>query len=337
MMELLSGPNLVARVGGVYTGPYSTNRAFWDDELGIGSLAAYATAGDSFGYGANYFIAQLDGTCGARAKAYHGPVLIDVSGEYEWALYDANFNATLGAPTGYVYGFEKQSGVYADKLIAMSPGIYANPLYVPQIRTSDRLIAIHGATVTKCALDGSDPEWITEYTLTPVFTDSLYGGQNVPAVSRTKDPAIICLIYPSGGILFYDVVAKQQVVKPWIPRIGANNGAWYSVKFDIYISYTLSGGEWYVSVWANSVRPATLSNPQPLTSVASGRVTQLRVRLLGAHGEPCKGELISWSVSGGGSLTAAQSTTDANGYAYIGYAAPITGGATPTIQAVAEF
>jgi hypothetical protein len=339
MMELLSGPHLVARVGedSAYTGPYDTNRAFWDDELGIGSLAGYTTAHDAFGYGANYFIAQLDGTCGARAKAFHGAVLVDLSGQYEWALYDANFNADLGAPTGYVYGLDKQSGVYADKLIAMSAGIYANPVIFPQIRTNDRLISIHGAAVTKRALDGSDADWITECTLTPGPSDPIYAGQ-VPSVSRTKDPGIVCLIYPSGGILFYDVFAKQQVVKPWIARIGANKGAWYSVKFDIYVSYTISGGEWYVSVWANSVRPATLSNPEPLTSVASATITQLRVRLLGDHDEPCEGELISWSITdGSGSLTAPQSKTNAEGYAYIGYVAPITGGSTSTIQAVAEF
>jgi hypothetical protein len=340
MMELLAGPYTVARAGldNRYTGPAGINRAFWDDELGIGSLSDYTSVLDTFGYGANYFIAQLDGTCGARAKAQHGAVLVDMTGQYEWCLYDTGFDVDLGAAVGTLYGFDKQSGVYADKLIAKSTALHATFGNFPQIRTADRLIAIEGPYVTKRAVDGSDSDWVAECTLTPGIPDPIYSPFAAPSVSRTKDDGVLCLIYPSGGILFYDVVAKQQVVKPWVSWIGANNGAWYSVKYDIYISYAVSGGEWSVSVWANTVRPASLGDPEAVTPLVSGRVTQVRAKLVGDHGEPCEGELISWSItSGDGALTTAQSTTDADGYAYTGYVAPITVGTAPTIQATAEF
>jgi hypothetical protein len=341
MMELLAGPNTVVRVGDDlrYTGPFATNRAFWDDELGIGSLADYTSVADTFGYGPNYFVTQLDGTCGARAKAQHGAILVDTSGQYEWALYDAGFDAELGTASGYVYGFDKQTGVYSDKLIARSLAIFAESTSFPQIRTADRLIAIQGPYVTKRATDGSDATWVAECTLSPASAiDPIYSSPGVPSVSKTKDPGIVCLIYPSGGILFYDVNAKQQVVKPWISHIGVNDGAWYSVRFDIYISYTISGGEWHVSVLANAVRPYSMSNPAPVTALAGAAVSPVRVRLLGEQGEPCAGELIGWSItSGGGSLTAAQTITDADGFASVGYVAPVVPGGNPTIQAVAEF
>lgn len=340
MMELLAGPYTVARVGqdNRYTGPVGINTAFWDDELGIGSLSDYTSVSDIFGYGANYFVTQLDGTCGARAKAQHGAVLVDMTGQYEWCLYDAGFDAGLGVSVGTVYGFDKQSGVYADKLIAKSAGIVAIAGSFPQIRTADRLIAIEGPSVKKRAIDGSDSAWIEECALTPGILDPIYAYPSVPSVSRTKDADVVCLIYPSGGILFYDVVAKQQVVKPWIARIGTNNGGWYSVKYDIYISYTISGGEWYVSVWANSVRPDSLGNPEAVVPLVNGKVTPIRARLLGDHGEPCEGELVSWAITAGdGALTASQSTTDADGYAYVGYVAPVEVGTAPTIQATMEF
>lgn len=339
MMELLAGPYTVAHAGldNRYTGPAGINRAFWDDELGIGSLSAYTSVADTFGHGSNYFVTQLDGTCGARAKVDHGTVLIDMTGQYEWCLFTSGFDPVLGS-SGAVYGFDKQTGVYEDKPIARSAALFSEATSFPQIRGADRLIAIQGPYVTKRAVDGSDSSWVVECVLTPGALDPIYSSYGVPAVSRTRDAGVLCLIYPSGGMLFYDVVAKQQVVKPWIGHIGVNSGAWYSVKYDIYISYTTSDTDWNVSVWANSVRPDSLGSPEAVAPVVSAKVTQVRARLLGAQGEPCKDELISWSItSGDGSLTTTQSKTDANGYAYTGYVAPITVASAPTIQAVAEF
>jgi hypothetical protein len=339
MMELLAGPYTVAHAGldNRNTAPAGINRAFWDDELGIGSLSAYTSITDIFGHGSNYFVAQLDGTCGARAKAIPGTILVDMTNQYEWCLYYTDLDPDIGS-AGFLYGFDKQSGVYADKMIAKSFGIHAEATSFPQIRTADRLIAIQGTSVRKRAIDGSDSAWVEECELTPGIGDPIYSTYAVPAVSRTKDENVLCLIYPSGGILFYDVVAKQQVVKPWIARIGANSGAWYSVKYDIYISYTVDDTDWHVSVWANSVKPDSLSNPEAVTSLVAGKVSQVRARLLGDHGEPCEGELIAWTITAGdGSLTATQSTTGADGYAYIGYVAPIVAVSAPTIQAAAEF
>jgi hypothetical protein len=331
MMELLAGPNTVARVGADNRSskPWSNAGIFWDDEIGFGSITS-----DVSGYGPNYFITQLDGTSGARGRS-HGWIVLDVSGRGEWALYDFTTDPVTGDLVGLLYSLDKQSGVYADKLIAQSTGILAAGFFRPQIRALDRVISIWGTQVKKRAIDGSDSDWFLEANLTAGPDSLLYLG--TPTVSRTTEPAVVCLIYQSGAILFYDVVAKQQVVRP-VARIGSNVGAWYSPKFDIYIGYTVPGADWEVTVWANAVRPDSLSNPVAAPSLVKGKVSQVLVRLLGADGEPCEGELISWSITGGpGALTVTQSTTDADGYAYVGYIAPLSSGSSPTIQASVEF
>ena len=87
------------------------------------------------------------------------------------------------------------------------------------------------------------------------------------------------------------------------------------------------------------MRPSSLSSPAAVSAIAQGRVSQVRVRLLGANSDACEGELVDWSITAGsGALAEAQSTTDADGYAYNEYIAPVTGGAgspfgSVTIQA----
>jgi hypothetical protein len=331
MMELLAGPNTVARVGADSRSskPWSNAGAFWDDDLGFGSITS-----NLFGYGPNYFVTQLDGTCGVRGNS-SGSIVLDVSDQGEWALYNVTSDPVSGDLVGLLCGFDKQSGVYADKLIVRSAGIMAAGFFAPQIRAVDRLVSIWGTQVKKRAIDGSDSAWVLEANLTAGPDSTLYVG--TPTVSRTTDPAIVCIIYQDGGILFYDVVAKQQVIRP-VARIGSNVGAWYSPKFDIYTSYTTADSDWEVTVWANAVRPDSLSDPVAAPSLVQGKVSRVLVRLLGADGEPCEGELVAWSITGGaGALTSTQSTTDADGYAYIGYIAPVSAGTSPTIQASVEF
>lgn len=326
MMELLAGPNTVARIGADNreTKPWSNSGIFWDDELGIGCIT-----GDYSGNSPNYLIVQLDGTCGGRASLMGG-IVLDVSGQGEWALYNLTSDPATGNPVGLIYGFDKRSGVRTDQMIARMEN-----LFYPQIRTSESLLIIQDTRVLKRAIDGSDSAWVIEANLIAGPNYVLYLG--VPTASRTTDPAVVCLIYPSGGILFYDVVAKQQVIRP-VARIGTNAGAWYSPKFDIYIGYTTAGSDWQVAVWANTVRPNSLSNPAAAPTLVQGKVSRVLVRLLGADDEPCKGELISWSITdGSGTLTSTQSTTDADGYAYVGYISPVSAGTSPTIQASVEF
>lgn len=336
MMELLAGPTTVARFGkdNRVTRPLGPGRAFWDDEIGLVSLGYPIANWDLFGYGCNYFVAQLDGTCGGRGEIAPLAVVLDLAGPYEWAVCDTSYDVNSG---DYLYGLDKQSDTFADKLIARGGTIFGTLGY-PQILASDRIIAVRGPTVMSRAVDGSDAGWVTEYTLTRVADEPESDYYGDPTASRTKDPHIVCLIYPGGSIVFYDVSAKARVIKPWVAQIGINNGAWYSVKFDIYISCTFSNTDWDVSVWANAVRPASLSSPEPASSVVGARVSQIRVRLMGDHGEACEGELISWSITAGdGALTSTQSMTGPDGYAYVGYIAPVTGGLAPTIQAAVEF
>jgi len=105
-------------------------------------------------------------------------------------------------------------------------------------------------------------------------------------------------------------------------------------KWDIFL--VLHSNQ--LTVFANQIRPATLSNPVALSAVKAGLVTQLQVQLLGSCSEPCVGEVINWSLtSGSGSLTAQQSTTDDNGNAQIGYVCPVGSSGSMTISAEVDF
>ena len=341
-MQLLAGPYTIARVGADNrsAAPAERYAVFWDDDLGLGSVGAYTSGTDIFGHGPNYCIVQLDGTAGARGKVSRGSIMIDVSGQYEYAWFATYFDGVLGA-VGDVRGFDKRTGISEDKPIAKSASIVAGANSYPQIRTANRLIHVAGPFVTKRAVNGSDTAWVTEYTLTPSSVlDPLYVG-GPPSVSRTKDPGVICLIYPSGGVLFYDVTAQTQVFpETWTPWIGVNDMAWFSVRLNIYISflYTNLGADGTLTVWANSVRPDTIAAPVAVTALGLGKVSQVKTRVLGTKSEPCRNELIAWSIlSGNGALSATQSATDKDGYAYINYIATLVSGSNPAIQASLEF
>lgn len=314
MMARLAGPNTVPLAGGLSTVPAA---AFYDDELGIGSIAPV----DPFGQTSNYFVVQLDGTAGARGQTAAQPVLLDLSGEYEYALF---------AAAGSVWGFNKQTGDYTGNLIASHAGLARSAALPPAIRTSDRLIAFEGTAVTKAKLDGSDGGFVSEATL------SSSGSASIPTASRTIDPNVVALVYNNGVVLFYDVVAKAEVVKPFRPHVGANSLGWYSRRFDVWITGTAAGmSDWAINVFANAVAPSTLATPTG--TLVKGRVGTVTTRLLGASSEPCANELVDWSMTGDGALTAVQSTTDASGYATTGYVAPFTVVTDPTITASMSF
>jgi hypothetical protein len=327
MMALLAGPTAIqAYEPGDWDVIAGASDYFWDDSVGLSVIGAYTRTGDTFGFGPNYFIVQLDGTVGSRGKASPGSVLIDTTGQYQHAFYRADFDLALGVGAGTVWGFDARTAIFQDQLIAHSAGIFRNTGGVA-VRALDRLIAIRGSDVIKAAIDGSDGGFVSEAAL------SGPGGSS--KVSRTNKPNVVCIIYDSGDVLFYDVAAKAEVIPAWRPHIGSNVAAWYSVRFDIYIALVDVSGVKSISVYANEVAPATLSNP--VGTLTKGRVSTVRSRLLGSNSEPCAGELIAWSMTGDGALTATQSKTDADGYASVGYIAPFAVTTAPTIEAEAVF
>lgn len=345
MMQLLSGPNTVDRVDDLrLVIPAAPGSAFWDDEMGLCVIGDYTTIDDTFGYGPNYFVAQMDGTAGARGKAEHGAILLDMSGDataYEFNIFNTYFDADLGTAVGDVLGFDKRTGTYEDKRIAKNAGLFS--YQAPHVRLNDRLLRIAGPSIYKRALDGSDLDWVLENTLTPTSSlDPIYDYPGVPQVSRTKHDGVVAIIYPAGGVLYYNVNTGVQV-STWVGRIGVNDAAWYSARHDVFVAMTkLSADGFYTDselrIYANAVLPYSIVGPVAAGLLTNGQVTQVHVRLLGEQNEPCVNELVEWSITAGdGALTVAQSVTDADGYAYTSYVAPVYAGVDPTIQAEVEF
>ncbi|RWA55351.1 hypothetical protein AU476_07535 [Cupriavidus sp. UYMSc13B] len=142
---------------------------------------------------------------------------------------------------------------------------------------------------------------------------------------------MLALAYPNGEVVYYDWVKKAQV--GGVAYLGVNQGAWYSPRHDIFVALASQ----QVKVFANAPRPATLSAPVAVTPVAKGRASSIKTRLLGSNSEPCVGEVVDWVLSGPGQLTAAQSVTDSDGWAWTTYDAPHAAGGAPVISAEVRF
>lgn len=201
-----------------------------------------------------------------------------------------------------------------------------------------------GASVASCVLPDRFLKIVWDKALWSGLTDSVnyveeYAFTTNPptgdaTVSRTNKPGVICLAWRAEGqIRFYDTVNRIQVGET-IYLGESFDACWYIRKWDIFL--TLESNQ--LKVFANVVRPSSLSNPVALSAIAPGLVTQMQVRLLGAQNEPCVGEIINWAItSGDGFLVASQSETDENGYAQIGYACPVGSSGSATIAAEVDF
>ena len=175
---------------------------------------------------------------------------------------------------------------------------------------------------------GATTGWTIEYD------PNVSLGSN-PGLTLCKDGTLI-VGCSNGTILFYDTVAKTRKKDDRAISVTTGLiGTWYSEKHDIFISlHDYGSNVWKVNVWASSVLPTTLSTPVALSGPSKGRVSQMRTRLTGSASDPCVGELIDWTLTGDGALSAAQSETDIDGYAYIDYIAPID--TVPSFDLTAE-
>lgn len=283
--------------------------AFYDDELGWCSYSG--TLG-------GYCIVQLDGAGYLRGyQPRANKFAIDMQRLGQYIIHDSLFSDAL-------YLFDKAAGTRGE--VVLSGGSYGNA----QVRAPDRWLTVSAALVQYRALDFSG-SWTTETTLTGT------SGTNA-TWSRTRASNILAIAHENGTIVYYDVTAQAQV--GGVSYIGANQGAWYSPKHDMFVARTSAHA---LKVFANAVRPSSLSNPAAITPLTQGRVSSVRVRLLGSDSDACEGELVDWSITAGsGELALAQSETDSDGYAYNDFIAPISGGAgspfgNVTIQAQVLF
>lgn len=285
--------------------------AFYDDSLGICSYSG--TLG-------GYCLAQLDGI--AHLRSYQpraNRFSLDMQRAGQWIVHASLFETAL-------YEFDKSAGTFG--ALILDTGVTSDMTNLC-VRATDRYLEVINGVVQQRPLDLSTAA-STEATLTGA-------GSGRPTVSRTRAADIIALAYNDGPVLYYDVAAQAQASGS--ANLGANDGAWYSPKHDIFVAIASHA----VKVFANAVRPSSLANPVAVSPLTQGRVSQVKVRLLGSNADPCVGELVDWSITAGsGSLAEAQSTTDADGYAYNDYIAPVSGGAgspfgSVTIQAQVLF
>ena len=129
-----------------------------------------------------------------------------------------------------------------------------------------------------------------------------------------------------GLIARYDWLT-QTFVGP-LQTIGMTcRGLWWSARHGVYVSLHDAGTTVALRIWAATVQPTVVEKPTPEAPLTAGRRTRLRVRVLGAHADPCAGEVVAWSLSGPGTLSPAASATDDDGVAETGYDAPLSSGA----------
>lgn len=303
-LELLAGPFAIADAEATVLTPSNGQFAFYDDALG---LCTYdATLG-------GYCIIQLDGAAYLRSDSDRANrYTVDLQRPGEYLVHES-------LDEGKLYLFDKRAGVFGALLLSGG----TNFVHDIQARALDRYLNVLNNSVRFKPLDNSG-SWTTEATLSGA-------GSGAPAVSRTRVEGVLCLVYTDGQVVYYDVNAKAQHAGG--AAIGANSGAWYSPKHDVFIALVAN----QVRVFANAVRPAALSNPVAETPLTKGKVSRVKVRLTGSAGEACANELIGWSMTGAGSLANSQSSTDADGWSYNDYRAPVTGLGSATINAEARF
>ena len=101
-------------------------------------------------------------------------------------------------------------------------------------------------------------------------------------------------------------------------------GLWYSPALDVYISLHRSAGTLQIRVWAATPAPAVIGTPSVCPPPKAGRRSRVSVRITGAHGEGCPGEVVAWQLNGAGVLSRRHSKSDDEGYAQTELVVPLT-------------
>jgi hypothetical protein len=258
------------------------------------------------------YMVQLDGA------AY--PVVDDKALTYGLVLRDAGTDPTTGRRW---HGLSDSLGTFGEwdidpvtlyKTVQVA-GDYID-LGKNYARLHDRYIRAVGGRVDWRLLDLS-AGWVVE--------QSCVGLTNAVCLSWGSRLDEIIVGTEDGQAARYDWVAKAFLGS--IQSIGMTcKGLWWSALHGIYVSLHDAGSTLELRVWAATVQPASVSNPTPDATITAGRRTRIRSRVLGAHSDPCAGEVVAWTLAGAGALTPAASLTDADGYASTWYEAPLSGG-----------
>lgn len=312
-LELLAGPfTLVNKLTDTPVGDSISGYPCWID--GRGLVLPITNEG--------VYIVQLDGA------AY--PVIDDRSLTYGLALLGASADPRAGRRW---HGLIDELGAFGEwdidpvtlyktsEVVADTP----SPLGHNYARLHDRYIYPIGGRIDWKPLDLS-AGWAVETTLT--------GFANGASLSWGSHSDEIVVGTTDGKVVRYDWIAKA--FRGVAQQIGMScKGIWWSALHSVYLSLHDAGTTLELRVWAATVQPASVSTPTPDATITAGRRTRVRSRVLGAHADPCEGEVVAWTLTGVGSLSAAASYTDAEGYAETYYESPLDG-ASAAIQITAE-
>jgi hypothetical protein len=142
----------------------------------------------------------------------------------------------------------------------------------------------------------------------------------------------LALNHSAGKVMAFDYLEPQilweSVVQPF------HLGCW-DCEHGLLITCQADG---QVRVYWPEPVPVNLSAPAFYPAATPTRLKSypMRARLTGSVGEPCPGWVVNWQVAAPalGSLEAAQSLTDADGYAYNRYLAPAAATGQDTVLAL---
>jgi len=250
--------------------------------------AAYPVASETNDYGL-----ALIGTGSAPLMRPRGYGLSDALGTYgEWDIDAVTLFKTARVGASYVYPGRNYARLHDRYVYPLADRIYWRPL------------DLSASGVIEASLDN----------LTHAVSLSWVAGSELVVGSS------------DGLIARYDWLAKTFVGP--LHTIGMTcRGLWWSARHGVYVSLHDAGTTLALRIWAATVLPAVVGTPTPETALTAGRRTRLRVRVLGAHADPCAGEVVAWSLTGPGTLSPVASVTDDEGVAETGFDAPLSSGA----------
>ena len=257
--------------------------------------AAYPVATESNDYGL-----ALVGSGSAPSTRPRGYGLSDALGTYgEWDIDAVTLFKTARVGDSYVALGRNYARLHDRYVYPLAGRIYARPLDLSALGTIE-------ASVEK---------------LTHAVSLSWAAGNELVVGSS------------DGLVARYDWIKKSFVGE--MHTIGMSClGLWWSAKHGVYVSLHNDGATLALRVWAATVRPAVVGTPTPDAPLSAGHRTRFRVQVLGAHADPCAGEVVAWSMTGPGTLSPLTSHTDDEGIAETGYDAPLSsGGADVQISA----
>lgn len=318
-LEQLSGPHTIVDMQtSVNLGGMNQFALQWIDPAG---LIAQATG--------HTYLVQMDGAAYDLAEnilnlkwglaLVNGSPLAPLVGELRYSTL--GFNGTSAVPVTE-WALDRVTHLGTEVIATDAPGdILAGYAHV-----HDRFIRpiAGGVQFSRTAADA----WATEAVLT--------GFSNGSFVSWARERGHVWLGGTAGHVVRYDYLNK--VASSPVYRLGVTSGViglFYSPKHDVFVSVHQVSTTFQMRVWARTPLPASVSAPSASPAVAAGRASALSVRVLSADSEACPGEAVAWALTGAGTLAAAVTATDENGYATNRLVLPI-GATGPSVRVDVE-